>query len=105
MPYNKDQVELVMESYYTKEFYGYDTIWTIEDIDLIETNDLDYNPVSIVHMKFKRNIKSYIYTMPSYIVYILTLLMFLLPQQSNQRLIIGVCLFICLFNFIIIIIV
>jgi hypothetical protein len=54
-----------------------------------DDDEIKKNPQSLLQIQFKRNIKSYAYTIPSYIVYILTLLMFLLPQQSNQRLIIG----------------
>lgn len=89
MPYDLRQASLTLGTYYTEEYLSYESIWTIDDLNSIPTKDQNNNPVFILQMRFKRKIRNYLYTMPSYIVYILTLLMFLLPQTSNQRIIIG----------------
>ena len=89
MPYNKKQVNLRMASFYTQEYHKYEPILSIENINQIDTLDSGRDPLSILRIQFKRTTKGHTYTLPSYVVYTLTLLMFLLPQQSNQRLIIG----------------
>jgi len=89
IPYDPNQVALVMSAFYTQEFHKYGSIWRIDDLILGDTLDVFTNPVSCVRLKLKRNAKSFLFTMPSYSVYILTILMFLLPQQSGQRVIIG----------------
>lgn len=95
MPYCLKQVNLSLTSFYTKdENKKYEHIWDIEDLNVISKIDKVYgiefkNPVSMLQIIFKRKIRNYIFTIPSYIVYILTLLMFMLPQSSNQRIIIG----------------
>jgi len=89
MPYNLDQVALRMATFYTQELYKYTPMWRIENVEQVTTTDEARDPISIVRISFKRSMGGYLYTMPSYIVYILTLLMFLLPQQSSQRIIIG----------------
>lgn len=89
MPYDSDNMKLSLNTYYTREYYNYDNIWEIADISSIPSTDTENNPISIILFKFKRKVRNYLYTLPSYVVYILTLLMFLLPQTSNQRIIIG----------------
>lgn len=89
MPYNYDQVILRMATFYTQELHKYTPLWTIKNIAQVDTQDDARDPLSVLRVEFKRKMGGYLYTMPSYIVYILTLLMFLLPQQSNQRIIIG----------------
>jgi hypothetical protein len=90
MPYDIKQVRLTMSSYYTKEYHQYEQIWTIDDFrNIASVDQATNNPTNILQIKFVRKVKNYLYTLPSYVVYILTLLMFLLPQQSHQRIIIG----------------
>ncbi len=89
MPYNTDQVNLQMAFFYTQELHKYTPIWSINNINSIETKEDSTEPGNLFRITFKRTMKGHIFTMPSYIVYILTLLMFLLPQHSSQRLIIG----------------
>jgi hypothetical protein len=89
MPYDIDQIRLSFTSYNTREYYNYENIWAIDDVSGIASVDQESNPVHIMLVRFKRKIRNYLYTLPSYIVYILTLLMFMLPQTSNQRVIIG----------------
>ncbi len=89
MPYSDKQVELKLNSYLTTEYSKYDMIWSINDIKIISINEDKNKPVNVVQFSFMRKYKNYLLTIPSYVVYILTLLMFLLPQQSNQRIIIG----------------
>lgn len=86
-PY-KSQVQLEMTSFYTSEYNKYDSIWSIDGIAVIDIEGKN-NDTSVLQVTFKRKYKNFLFTMPSYIVYILTLLMFLLPQQSNQRITIG----------------
>lgn len=88
MPYNLEQVKLSMSSYYTNELTKIESVWSIEDLDERVSLSEIY-PTCQVLIRFKRIMKNNLFTMPSYIVYILTLLMFLLPQQSSQRIIIG----------------
>ena len=89
MPYDLNEVRMDMGSFYTEDYNEYDNIWAIDDMTNLDSIDQNRNPVNILQMRFKRKLKNYLYTVPSYIVYILTLLMFLLPQNSNQRIIIG----------------
>jgi hypothetical protein len=89
MPYDLEQVRLWFTSYRTREYYNYESIWSIDDVSGIASVDQESNPVHIMLVRFKRTIRNYLYTLPSYIVYILTLLMFMLPQTSNQRVVIG----------------
>jgi hypothetical protein len=89
MPYDMNQIRLSFTSYNTREYYNYENIWSIEDVTGIQSVDPESNPVHIMLVRFKRKIRNYLYTLPSYIVYILTLLMFMLPQTSNQRVTIG----------------
>lgn len=77
-----------MTSFYTSEYNKYDSIWSIDGIAVIDIEGKN-NDTSVLQVTFKRKYKNFLFTMPSYIVYILTLLMFLLPQQSNQRITIG----------------
>ena len=87
MPYDLNQIKLSMSSYYTNELNKFESVWSIEDLDEVVTSD--QYPTCEILIRFKRVMKNNLFTMPSYIVYILTLLMFLLPQQSSQRIIIG----------------
>ena len=90
MPYDKKQITLTMSSYYTREYHLYDHVWIIDDFQNVPSVDQSNgNPTNTLQIKFTRKVRNYLYTLPSYIVYILTLLMFLLPQTSNQRIIIG----------------
>ena len=82
-------MDLKVSAYLTSEYSKYDMIWSINDIKIISVDEDRNRPVSVVQFSFMRKYKNYLLTMPSYVVYILTLLMFLLPQQSNQRIIIG----------------
>lgn len=95
MPYDSQKVLLTMSTYFTSEYYKYNNIWAIDDINNMPTTDKLNYPMNVLQIKLKRATRNYMHTFPSYIVYILTLLMFLLPQTSNQRIIIGsVCLII-----------
>lgn len=90
MPYDIKQMALSMSTYYTIEYHTYDQIWKIDDFNNVPSIDQsNNNPTNTLQIKFVRQVRNYLYTMPSYIVYILTLLMFLLPQTSNQRIIVG----------------
>ncbi len=89
MPYKSEHVKLQMALFYTQEMHKYTPIWSINSINSIETHEDSTDPSSLFRITFKRTKKGHVFTMPSYIVYILTLLIFLLPQQSTQRLIIG----------------
>jgi hypothetical protein len=68
-------------------------MWDILDIQLIDLMDPLGNPMNNVLLSLKRKVKSYLYTIPSYIVYTMTLIMFLLPQTSSQRVVIGMFLY------------
>jgi uncharacterized protein YacL len=83
-----------LESFLTIESYNYDTIWSIDEkISIVLVEEEKNNPVNVIQIILRRKFKNYLFTIPSYVVYILSLLSFLLPQQSNQRIIIGaVCL-------------
>jgi len=83
-----------LESFLTIESYNYDTIWSIDEkISIVLVEEEKNNPINVIQIILRRKFKNYLFTIPSYVVYILSLLSFLLPQQSNQRIIIGaVCL-------------
>ena len=89
MPYDNEQIQLNFSTFYTREIHKYDSIWEIENFNNIPATDPENNPVNVLVITFTRQVRNYLYTLPSYIVYILTLLMFMLPQTSNQRIIIG----------------
>ncbi|RMZ94595.1 neuronal acetylcholine receptor subunit alpha-5, partial [Brachionus plicatilis] len=102
MPYTGDQIELTMNVYYTDDgTKKYQHIWDIEDFNTNVTNERGIKSSALLQILFKRKYRSYLYTLPSYFVYILTLLMFMLPQRSNQRIMIGsTCLIIsCLLSY------
>jgi hypothetical protein len=82
-----------MSTFFTREHHNYDNLWSLEDFSHLNTFDSENNPMSILQIIFKRKSSHFLFTLPSYIIYMLTLLMFILPQKSNQRLIIGsICL-------------
>ncbi|CAF0769090.1 unnamed protein product [Brachionus calyciflorus] len=102
MPYSIDQTWLSLSVFYTKdEDIKYEHMWDIENFNSNSTIDDNRNQIVVLQLQFKRKYRNYLYTLPSYFVYILTLLMFILPQTSNQRIIIGsTCLIIsCLLTF------
>lgn len=65
------------------------SMWDIVNMNFLDVFDPLGDPMNNLLVTLKRKIKSYIYTIPSYIIYTMTLIMFLLPQTSNQRIIIG----------------
>lgn len=83
------QLNFSLTTMYTNEENSkYEHIWQIEDLYVgspLENN----SQYTVLQIRFKRQIRNYLYTIPSYIIYIMTLLMFMLPQTSNQRIIIG----------------
>ena len=83
------QIRFSLSTFYTREYFKYDSMWMIEDLKSVLSTDSENNPIQIVKIVLNRNTRNYLYTLPSYIIYILTLLMFWLPQTSNQRIIIG----------------
>ncbi len=90
MPYNSDQISLKFTHYLTREYHELDSVWYIDEIlNRKSQNDPNENPSHQLFMRFSRRARTLLYTVPSYIVYILTLLMFWLPQTSNQRVLIG----------------
>lgn len=88
-PYATKQVNLSISSFYTNDYSKYQNIWQIADIRNTQILTLDKYPTSFLTIQLKRNVKNYLFTLPSYVVYMLTLLMFILPQTSNQRILIG----------------
>ena len=66
------------------------SLWDAIDIQYIDLTNVLGKPNNNVILSIKRKMKSYLFTIPSYIVYTLTLIMFLLPQQSSQRIVIGI---------------
>ena len=74
MPNNENQVNLEMASFYTREYFKYDSMWTIDDIKILNINEGKEFPTAVIQASFKRKYKNYLYTIPSYVVYILTLL-------------------------------
>lgn len=74
---------------FIREYHKYDQIWQIEDAKWIPQASQERFPVNFLRVDFRRTVRNYLFTMPSYIVYMLTLLMFVLPQTSNQRILIG----------------
>ena len=65
------------------------SMWDAIDLQFINVMDPLGKSMDNVLVSLKRKVKSYLFTIPSYIVYTLTLIMFLLPQQSSQRIVIG----------------
>jgi hypothetical protein len=99
MPYNSKEIALNMSSFFTRKLYNFETVWSL-DFDPNQTpkeNDDNFITDSL-KIKLTRKYKNYLLTEPTYIVYILSLLMFvlLLPQKSNQRIINGLLFFIFL---------
>ena len=88
-PYRPEQVKFRLSVFYTEEYEKSGTIWQIDKFFTVDTKDSLGNQMHLCQVLFKRKIRTYLFTMPSYIVYILTLLTFLLPETSNQRLTIG----------------
>lgn len=90
MPYTEDKIELIFNVYYTNdEISKYQHMWIIENFNTVITKGTGTKNSAIIQVLFKRKYKNFLYTLPSYFVYLLTLLMFMLPQKSNQRIIIG----------------
>jgi hypothetical protein len=65
------------------------SMWDAIDLQFINVMDPFGKSMDNLLVSLKRKVKSYLFTIPSYIVYTLTLVMFLLPQQSSQRIVIG----------------
>lgn len=89
MPYNLNEAMLNMSSFYTKDLDNYETMWSLDFGMQSETFEPNFI-TKTVKIKLTRKYKNYLLTFPTYVVYILCLLMFLLPQNSNQRIIIGI---------------
>lgn len=90
MPYTGDQIEIIMNVYFTNdENRKYQHMWDIHDFKVDVVNKKDQKCSAFIQFLFKRKYRNYLYILPSYFVYILSLLMFMLPQESNQRIIIG----------------
>ena len=63
-----------MSSFYTREYHYYDSAWIIDDFRSVTTIDeTTQNPTNTLQVKFVRKIKGLVLTLPSYIVYLLTL--------------------------------
>ena len=87
--YNSYIVDVFINYLPIREYHKYDQIWQIEDAKWIPQASQERFPVNFLRVDFRRTVRNYLFTMPSYIVYMLTLLMFVLPQTSNQRILIG----------------
>jgi hypothetical protein len=89
VPYDETKITLTFSTNYTEKYSNHYSVWSIIDTILIRNYDLNHNSIITLRLKLKRQVNNFLYTLPSYIVYVLTLLTFLLPQGSNQRIIIG----------------
>jgi hypothetical protein len=83
------QIDFSYSAYYTQEYKKYDNIWQIHTVKWMSTLTQDKYLAKYFTIEFNRVVRNYMFTLPSYIVYMLTLLMFVLPQTSNQRILIG----------------
>lgn len=89
VPYTTDQISLQLQVFYTDdENRKYEHMWDIDNFNVYHTEQ-NKSPGVLLQMQFKRKFRNYLYILPSYFVYFLTLLMFILPQTSNQRIMIG----------------
>jgi hypothetical protein len=90
MPYNSKEIALNMSSFFTRELYNFETLWSLDfDPNQAPKENDDNFITNSLKIKLTRKYKNYLLTYPTYVVYILSLLMFVLPQNSNQRIIIG----------------
>ena len=90
MPYDSSKIELNMTFYKANEFSKYENMWSIENFMPTPTSSSESNTIlRTMKLEFRRKNKNYLYTFPTYVTYMLTLLMFMLPQNSNQRILIG----------------
>jgi hypothetical protein len=95
MPYNSKEIALNMSSFFTRELYNFETLWSLDFDPNQSPKENDDNFITnSLKIKLTRKYKNYLLTYPTYVVYILSLLMFVLPQNSNQRIIIGFLFFI-----------
>lgn len=93
MPFNRDQVNFTVDTTLALNKKSTNSLWDVIDIQYFDKLDPYNSPIENLVVILKRKTKSYINFLPSYLIYIMTLIMFLLPTNSSQRILIGsVCL-------------
>jgi len=94
MPYSK-QVILKMDKLVAMvDDNSPKSLWSIVDMQYRAASDPYGNTVNSLILSMKRRMRYYLFTTPSYVIYIMSMVMFLLPQTSSQRLIIGASCFV-----------